>query len=200
MGDQDEAAKQIELDSVRNRLMKRKDELQKELKQLSKELRPKKSKPKVMEEVQEEKITEEEKNNDMLLEYHKEQKSFKAKSKKNPIPTEKDKREAATLAILAKFKQKLSGIEVENEEENEVKKKDEKEIDEEDEDDDDLTGDNWLKNKLVFERNDPVVAKDASTKDDEWFDIYDPRNALNKRRRENDAGNRKEQDRKKMGL
>jgi len=30
--------------------------------------------------------------------------------------------------------------------------------------------------------------------------IYDPRNALNKRRRENDAGNRKEKDRKKMGL
>lgn len=30
----------------------------------------------------------------------------------------------------------------------------------------------------------PALAKDANTKDDKWFDIYDPRNALNKRRRQ----------------
>lgn len=30
----------------------------------------------------------------------------------------------------------------------------------------------------------PVLAKDANTKDDDWFEISDPRNALAKRRRE----------------
>jgi len=243
--DQDEAAKQLELNSVRDRLMKRKaekemndirtklkktdavqefiekerlenaedfddeyecplkkekqkrkEELQKELKQLSKELKPKKAKVKPVEEVVEEKITEEEKNNEMLHEFHKEQKAHKEKARTNPIPKDKDKREAATLAILAKFKQKLSGIEVEDEETEDAKKIPEEKT--EDSDDDDITGDNWLKNKLIFERNDPVLAKDASTKDDDWFDIYDPRNALNKRRRENE-GSKKEKDRKKMG-
>ena len=39
-------------------------------------------------------------------------------------------------------------------------------------------------------------------KDDDWFDIYDPRNPLNKRRRENDKidGKKKENDRRKMAL
>lgn len=40
-----------------------------------------------------------------------------------------------------------------------------------------------LSHKLKFEDNDPVLAKDASTKDDDWFEIYDPRNPINKRRR-----------------
>merc|ERR1711915_215125 len=160
------------------------------------ELRPKKVKRQQVEEVQEEKLTEEEKNNEMLREFHKEQKEHKEKAKKNPIPKDMDSREAATLAILAKFKQKLSGIEVsEDAPEEDSNRKEE----DEEEDDDDISGDNWLKNKLVFERNDPVLAKDASTKDDDWFDIYDPRNALNKRRRENE-GSRKEKDRKKMNF
>ena len=38
-----------------------------------------------------------------------------------------------------------------------------------------------------FESDGPVLAKDASTKDDDWFDIYDPRNPVNKRRRERDS-------------
>ena len=38
--------------------------------------------------------------------------------------------------------------------------------------------------------------------DDDWFDIYDPRNPLNKRRRDKDKveGDRKEKDRMKMSL
>ena len=50
--------------------------------------------------------------------------------------------------------------------------------------DDELIGDSWMHKKLKFESEDPVLAKDANTKDDDWFDIYDPRNPLNKRRRE----------------
>ena len=50
--------------------------------------------------------------------------------------------------------------------------------------DEDLKGDSWMHKTLKFESEDPVLAKDANTKDDDWFDIYDPRNPLNKRRRE----------------
>ena len=53
-----------------------------------------------------------------------------------------------------------------------------------------------------FESDGPVLAKDASTKDDDWFDIYDPRNPLNQRRREKDKKDgdrqRKEKDRRKQ--
>lgn len=41
-----------------------------------------------------------------------------------------------------------------------------------------------MAHKLHFEDKTPVLAKDASTKDDDWFEITDPRNAINKRRRE----------------
>ena len=51
----------------------------------------------------------------------------------------------------------------------------------------DSDDDNWMANTLKFESDDPVLAKDASTKDDDWFDIYDPRNPVNKRRRERDS-------------
>merc|ERR1712026_136003 len=121
--------------------------------------------------------------------YHKEQRKYKEKTKGN-LPKKKASREDATLAMLAKFKQKLSKISETGGEE--------KEKEGEEEDDDDVTGDNWMKNTLNFESNDPVLAKDASTKDDDWFDIYDPRNPLNKRRRENDQieGKKKEKDRR----
>lgn len=41
-----------------------------------------------------------------------------------------------------------------------------------------------LKHSLKFEDATPNVARDANLKDDDWFEIYDPRNPLNKRRRE----------------
>jgi hypothetical protein len=44
-----------------------------------------------------------------LREYHEEQKKFKAATKEN-IPKKKASREEQTLAILEKFKAKLSGI------------------------------------------------------------------------------------------
>merc|ERR1712080_147209 len=81
---------------------------------------------------------------------------------------------------LARFKNKLSSLP----DPDDVNEKEAKENEEDD--DDDISGDNWMKNRLKFENNDPVLAKDASTKDDDWFDIYDPRNPLNKRRREQD--------------
>ena len=41
-----------------------------------------------------------------------------------------------------------------------------------------------MKHKFYFGTTDMVLAKDASTKDAHWYDVNDPRNALNKRRRE----------------
>jgi len=167
---------------------KKKEEIQKELKALTKELKPKKKKEHETGTVVEEKVTEKERGNDMLLEFHREQKKYKEKL---PVVKKKESREEETLKMLARFKQKLSGLKV-----------DEEKGKFEDEDDEELVGDDWMKNTLRFESNDPVLAKDASTKDDDWFDIYDPRNPLNKRRRDKDKveGERKEKDRMKMSL
>jgi len=162
---------------------RKKEEIQKELKALTKELKPKKKKEHV-EDVVEEKVTEKERDNDMLLDFHREQKKYKEK-----IPVvKKSNREEQTLAMLAKFKQKLSGLKVDEDVKQDAIEND---------DDDEYVGDDWMKNTLRFETNDPVLAKDASTKDDDWFDIYDPRNPLNKRRREKDKveGERKEKKR-----
>ena len=46
-----------------------------------------------------------------------------------------------------------------------------------------IQGDEWLAHTLKFEDTAPILAKDASTKDDDWYDAYDPRNPLNKRKR-----------------
>jgi len=177
---------------------KRREEIKRELKALSKELRGgKDDKEKDIEEIEEkeEVITEEEKNNDMLLNYHQEQKKYKEKA--FVPPKKKSSREEETLAMLAKFKNKLSSFS-NPEPEDEI----EKETKDDEEDDDDIAGDSWMNNTLKFENNDPVVAKDASTKDDDWFDIYDPRNPLNKRRREKDqkGGAKAIKDAKKMGI
>lgn len=41
-----------------------------------------------------------------------------------------------------------------------------------------------LSHTLKFEDSTPILARDANTKSDDWFEISDPRNAINKRRRE----------------
>merc|ERR1712037_118215 len=176
-------------------------EIQKELKALTKELRPKKKEK--MDELEEEEEKEEEKvepkdKNDVLESYHKEKKRYAEVKAAKPIPKQKASREEQTLALLAKFKQKLSGIKYgDDHEEKDKGTKETKKDDEKTEDDEEIVGDDWMKNTLVFENDAPVLAKDASSKDDDWFDIYDPRNPINKRRRENDAqdGRKREKDR-----
>lgn len=184
---------------IQKEKQRRKDEIQAEYKALAKELKPKKQKEKKQEEEPVEKVSEAERNNDMLRTFHTEQKKYKEKTKGN-VPTKKASREDATLAMLAKFKQKL--VKINDEEEDESSNADNKEVAAKDDEDEDLTGDNWMKNTLRFESNDPVLAKDASTKDDDWFDIYDPRNPMNQRRREKDRvdGKKKEKDRRKQTL
>ena len=41
-----------------------------------------------------------------------------------------------------------------------------------------------MAHELHASANDPILAKDASTKDDDWFEITDPRSKISKRRRE----------------
>merc|ERR1719411_1489564 len=115
--------------------------------------------------------------------------------KKKKILKKGSKREQQTMAILSNFKNKLFSVKT-----NENPTTTSKPIQDDNDDSDD--DDNWMANSLNFESNDPVLAKDASTKDDDWFDIYDPRNPMNKRRRENDQidGKKKEKDRRKMAL
>ena len=194
---------------IQKEKQRRKEEIQKEFKALAKELKPKKQKERKPEEEEKEKISEEEKNNDMLHSFHKEQKKYKEKTKGN-VPKKKASREDATLAMLAKFKQKLEKIHDDDDLVGDSSKNDSSkdvkdgEVDEGDEDDEEIVGDSWMKKSsgLRFDNNDPVLAKDASTKDDDWFDIYDPRNPLNQRRREKDRsdGIKKEKDRRKMAL
>ena len=41
-----------------------------------------------------------------------------------------------------------------------------------------------LAHTLKSEEHGPTLARDANTKGDDWFEITDPRNPINKRRRE----------------
>merc|ERR1711860_488337 len=107
--------------------------------------------------------TEEERKNDMLKSFHDEQEKY---SKKAKIPKKGSKREEMTMKLLEKFKNKLHSVS------NDDKRAEGKE----DDDDENVEDDSWMAKKLKFESDDPVLAKDANTKDDDWFDIYDPRN------------------------
>jgi peptidyl-prolyl cis-trans isomerase SDCCAG10 len=43
-----------------------------------------------------------------------------------------------------------------------------------------------MAHELKFSAGDAVLAKDANTKSDDWYDVFDPRNPINKRRRKED--------------
>lgn len=99
------------------------------------------------------------------------------------LPKKGKSREQFTLDLLAKFKSKLydakdkvksSGDDEPVAESSSANK----------DDDGELADENWLGHELHFESQTPVLAKDAATKEDDWYDVYDPRNPLNKRRRE----------------
>ena len=108
-----------------------------------------------------------------LSDFHKEQDKY---ALQKTVPKKGSARQDMTMKLLAKFKDKLHSV-----------KSEEKEID----DSEEVDNDDWMANTLKFESSDPVLAKDASSKDDDWFDIYDPRNPMNKRRRERDSKGRK---------
>lgn len=101
---------------------------------------------------------------------------------KKELPKKGSSREQFTLDLLSKFKNKLYNAKekVQSDPSSAPPATTSTAAD-----DSDLPEDeNWLGRELHFESNNPVLAKDAATKEDDWYDVYDPRNPLNKRRRE----------------
>lgn len=102
----------------------------------------------------------------------------KYKKEKAKLPKKGKTREDFTMELLNKFKNKLYNAKEHTKDTSNSNKKTSKDIE-----DDDPHDESWLTHALHCEEKAPVLAKDASTKDDDWFEIYDPRNPLNKRRR-----------------
>ncbi|CAN7977873.1 unnamed protein product [Ixodes persulcatus] len=83
-------------------------------------------------------------------------------------------REQLTFAALAKFQAKLKEVQ----ERGPASPKKEEEEEEE-------GSDQWLAHTLHFEEQGPVLARDAANLNpEEAYDISDPRNAMNQRRRD----------------
>ncbi|KAM3939147.1 spliceosome-associated protein CWC27 homolog [Leptodactylus fuscus] len=151
----------------------RSEELRKEARQLKRELnaakRKKEDEAKELEKAKEAKEAEETIANSALEEYMKEKEKYNNCRKKN---TKKgSSREEQTLSLLDRFKSKLSQAITDAPEEDPVS---------EIEEDDDK---GWLSHVLQFDEKSQKV-KDANMQDEDTFEIYDPRNPVNKRRRE----------------
>lgn len=108
----------------------------------------------------------------------------KEKYKKKKIPkSTTSARELQTLQLLEKFKNRLTTAREDNDGVS-PKPTEDGELN----DDADA---NWLSHKLDFSetvQEIPKMARDASTKGDDWFDMFDPRNPLNKRKRNETEG------------
>lgn len=164
-------------ESIEAKKKKIQDEIKNVKKQYQKEKHGKNKEPEV-----EVKTTKPE--NDTIREYLEDKEKYKTKK----LPkTNKSLREAHTLELLAKFKNKLSEVKTLSIPDDVAEDKN-----------DDFNGSdpNWLNHTLDFSEGETaILAKDASSKDDDWFDIYDPRNPINKRKR--NETNEKLQNKKK---
>lgn len=126
-------------------------------------------------------------DNEVLQNYLFEQKRYS--HLKSDVPKKGTQREQQTLELLNRFKSKLQKVKqsVDSEESGDESEKPAqaagavREITSDNEDD--IAGDSWLGHTLRFKEKAPVLAKDASTKHDDWYDVFDPRNPLNKRKR-----------------
>ncbi|XP_046645349.1 spliceosome-associated protein CWC27 homolog [Daphnia pulicaria] len=153
----------------------KKSEANKKLKQIKEQIRDLKREmknpsetPQDQELSKKRKISDSEEDNEILKDFHEQQKKYAdIKTTRRGKGTD---REAETLNFLKKFQSKLS--------QTRTTKGGVDDID--DVNDDDA----WLNHTLKFEDKNPSLARDANTKSDDWFEIYDPRNPLNKRRRE----------------
>ncbi|XP_011865776.1 PREDICTED: peptidyl-prolyl cis-trans isomerase CWC27 homolog [Vollenhovia emeryi] len=122
--------------------------------------------------------TEKEENkSEIMKEYMETQEKYKKAKEK--LPKKGKTREDFTMELFKQFKSKLQTAK-EHTKDN-TTSSDKKTS--EDTEDDDPQDESWLTHALHCEEKVPVLAKDASTKNDDWFEIYDPRNPLNKRRR-----------------
>ncbi|KAM9307305.1 spliceosome-associated protein CWC27 homolog [Pholidichthys leucotaenia] len=155
----------------RGKKSSRSDELRKEARQLKKELQAIKQRKEERSKPAAEEVKEEKKPmSEAVAEYYEGRKKYdelrKQKLKKG------SSREEQTLALLNSFKSKLSSAISEGPQEEE-------DVEELAEDDDK----GWMAHVLQFDEQTRKV-KDANMQDEDTFEIYDPRNPVNKRRRE----------------
>lgn len=145
----------------------RSEELRKEARQLKRELLAAKQKKESTTKAEKGSEEEEAVPDGPVAEYRREKQKYEALRKQQP--KKGTSREDQTLALLSQFKSKLTQAITETPEncaEAEV------------EDDE-----GWMSHVLQFEDKTRKV-KDASMQDSDTFEIYDPRNPVNKRRRE----------------
>lgn len=122
-------------------------------------------------------------NNELIKNFIEEKEKYE--KLKIKIPKKGALREDFTLSLLSKFRTKLDGIKQKKDEQEQNDNKIDETIVEKE-----IQGDDWLCHTLRFQDDTPILAKDASTKGDDWYDVYDPRNPLNKRKRKESGGNR----------
>ncbi|XP_063239018.1 spliceosome-associated protein CWC27 homolog [Bacillus rossius redtenbacheri] len=158
------------------------ENIRKEIRDLKRGMQNAKKRKEVEEEENERNVKVKEENEDVVKEYKEEKEKYK--EKKSQIPKKGVSRESLTLAMLAKFQKKLATAKEQVQENSDDEEKNPEHPVAEVDDDDDDNSESWLTHKLRFEEKVPVLAKDASTKNDDWFEIFDPRNPINKRRRE----------------
>jgi len=128
-----------------------------------------------------------ESKSEIMKEYIETQKKYKeAKAK---LPKKGKTREEFTMELLNKFRNKLQNAKENVSNSDKISNNIE---------DDDSPDESWMTHVLQCEEKVPVLAKDASTKNDDWFEIYDPRNPLNKRRR-GEKSNKSKDDNKGKG-
>lgn len=148
------------------------DQIRKEISKLKRDYATEK---KAQEKVVEEAVKSETAKSELVKDYLSEKDKYAEATKK--IPKKGVTRESQTLQMLAKFKEKLRTAREAADPENKPTESPSVNVE------DEIQGDNWLAHELNFENDAPVLAKDASTKGDDWYDVYDPRNPLNKRKR-----------------
>lgn len=95
------------------------------------------------------------------------------------------------MQLLNKFKTKLEKVKSAQENSDEEGEQEAKGSNADNEDEE-LNTDSWLSHTLHFEEQGEILAKDASTKKDDWHDIYDPRSSINKRKRGEDRRHNKD--------
>ncbi|XP_072353035.1 spliceosome-associated protein CWC27 homolog [Scyliorhinus torazame] len=156
-------------DADEKKKLSRSEELRKEARQLKREiLAAKQKKPEILIKEEEEPPETEQAPNSAVAEYLIERKKYEELRRQKP--KNGSSREEQTLALLDRFKVKLTKAISETPEEEPVQT--------EGEDDQ-----GWLSHVLQFEEQTRKV-KDANIQDEDTFEIHDPRNPVNKRRRE----------------
>uniref|UniRef100_A0A9L0SZG6 Spliceosome-associated protein CWC27 homolog n=1 Tax=Equus caballus TaxID=9796 RepID=A0A9L0SZG6_HORSE len=155
---------------VEKKSVSRSEELRKEARQLKRELLAAKQKKVENAAKQAEKRSEEEEAapDGAVAEYRREKQKYEALRKQQP--KKGTSREDQTLALLNQFKSKLTQA---------IAETPEHDVSETEAEDDE----GWMSHVLQFEDKSRKV-KDASMQDSDTFEIYDPRNPVNKRRRE----------------